>query len=242
MKEFMLQDRYREKELYLSLPRITRGAMPEEYLKEASQWISMGMRGFLVHDLEGYGMLRKAGFQKHCVADASLYTWNDEACAFWREEEILRNTMPMELNEKELLHRDSRDSECIIYGYLPLMISAQCVRKNSGRCDGQEKTMVLRDRYDKEFTSSCFCHPWKTGTTKGREYCYNIIYNSIPYGLLRESSKVKKLGAASLRLAFTLESEKETEKILKEFAGVYLRGQAASAREFTKGHFKRGAE
>ena len=102
--------------------------------------------------------------------------------------------------------------------------------------------MILRDRYDKTFTSSCICHPWKTGTTKGRDYCYNIIYNSIPYGLLRESSKVKKLGAESLRLAFTLESGEETEQILKEFAGVYLRGQSAPSREFTKGHFKRGAE
>lgn len=242
MKEFMLQDRYREKELYLSLPRITRGAMPEEYLKEASRWISMGMRGFLVHDLEGYAMLRKAGFQKHCVADASLYTWNDEACEFWREEEILRNTMPMELNGKELSHRDNRDSECIIYGYLPLMISAQCVRKNSGRCDGREKTMVLRDRYDKEFTSACVCHPWKTGTTEKKERCYNIIYNSIPYGLLSESKKVKSLGASALRLSFTLENGKETEAILREFTDVYFYGKAAADREFTKGHFKRGAE
>ena len=67
----------------------------------------------------------------------------------------------------------------------------------------------------------------------------NDVAKTHPEEKIRE---VKKLGAASLRLAFTLESEKETEKILKEFAGVYLRGQAASAREFTKGHFKRGAE
>ena len=71
-------------------------------------------------------MLREEGLQKYCVADASLYTWNDEACAFWKDEGILRNTVPLELNEKELRHRTNRDSEFIIYGYIPLMLSAQC--------------------------------------------------------------------------------------------------------------------
>lgn len=65
----------------------------------------MGMKGFLVRNLEAYGMLREEELQKYCVADASLYTWNDEACAFWKDEGILRNTVPLELNEKELRHR-----------------------------------------------------------------------------------------------------------------------------------------
>ena len=57
-----------------------------------------------------------------------MYTWNDEAEAFWREEGILKNTVPLELNEGELKHRDNRSSEILLYGYIPLMISAQCVR------------------------------------------------------------------------------------------------------------------
>ena len=149
----------------------------------------------------------------------------------------------MELNEKELFHRDSRDSECIIYGYLPLMISAQCVRKNAGQCDGQEKAMILRDRYDKMFTSSCICHPWKTGTTKGRDYCYNIIYNSIPYGLLRESSKVKKLrrriSAPCFYPGIRRRNRADPERICRSISPGTV---SAPSREFTKGHFKRGAE
>ena len=54
----------KEKELYLSLPRITRGKMPEEYRKKALTWLSMGMKGFLVRNLEAYGMLgREEGFR-----------------------------------------------------------------------------------------------------------------------------------------------------------------------------------
>lgn len=242
MKEFMTQGRYKEKELYLSLPRVTRGPAPAGYMEKLKEWISMGMKGFLVRDLEAYGMLKEAGLSKYCVADASLYTWNDEATAFWRDQRILRNTIPMELNERELAHRNNQDSEFIIYGYLPLMLSAQCVRKNTQQCDRKEGRMILRDRYDKEFVCACVCHPWKTGTTGEKDYCYNIIYNSIAYGLLKESRQVKELGASSLRLSFTMETGRETGKILKEFTDVYFYKKPASGREFTKGHFKRGAE
>ena len=63
------------------------------------------MTGFLVRNLESYAMLKEMGLTKFCVLDASMYVWNDEAAAFWREEGVLRNTIPLELNQKELRHR-----------------------------------------------------------------------------------------------------------------------------------------
>ena len=58
-----------------------------------------------------------------------MYTWNDEAADFWKDQKVLRNTVPLELNEGEIRHRDNRDSEMLIYGYLPLMISASvCIK------------------------------------------------------------------------------------------------------------------
>ena len=139
-------------------------------------------------------------------------------------------------------HIDNRNSELIVYGYIPLMQSAQCVRKNIASCDMYEGSMVLKDRYDKEFTAVCVCHPWKTGTTKTKERCYNIIYNSLPYGLLKESKQVLALGMQSLRISLTMETAKETEQILDEFLGVYYHNRIPAERNFTKGHFKRGAE
>ncbi|MDO4337597.1 MAG: DUF3656 domain-containing protein [Eubacteriales bacterium] len=242
MKACMEAGVQKNKELYLALPHITRGDAPEGYFRQAEEWLSRGMAGFLVRNLEAFGLLKDMGYAGLCVLDHSMYTWNDEAAAFWQEEGILRNTVPLELNEKELRHRDNRDSELLIYGYLPLMVSAQCVRKNLSRCDRKEGKMFLKDRYDKVFTSQCVCCPWKMKTTETPELCYNIIYNSIPYGLMREKRQVEALKIPSLRLAFTLESPSQAEQILKEFLEVYLHGQAPSDREFTKGHFKRGAE
>ncbi len=232
----------KQMELYLALPHMTRGRAPEGFFVQALEWLRHGMTGFLVRNLESYAMLKEMGLTKFCVLDASMYVWNDEAAAFWREEGVLRNTIPLELNQKELRHRYNKESEMLIYGYLPLMLSAQCAKKNVYRCDKRQGRVFLKDRYDKAFPSVCHCRPWKMENTGSREYCYNIIYNSIPYGLLKEARQVKDLGAASLRLAFTMESPDEAERILEEFLKVYLHQGTPGNREFTKGHFKRGAE
>ena len=130
----------------------------------------------------------------------------------------------------------------IVYGRLPLMHSAQCVRKNTFGCNGQEERLVLKDRYDKEFPVVCYCRPWKMGNTKAADSCYNIIYNSLPYGLLKEAGRVEELGVSSVRLAFTIESREETERIVEDFVAAYHGGRVSHEYEFTKGHFKRGAE
>ena len=59
------------------------------------------------------------------------------------------------------------------------------------------------------------------GNTKAAESCYNIIYNSLPYGLLKEADRVKELGVSSVRLAFTIESREETERIVEDFVAAY---------------------
>ena len=230
------------KEMYLSLPHITRENPPEGYMEQVKKWLEAGLSGFLVRNLESYSALAQMGLADKCVLDHSLYTWNDEAIRFWKDQGILRNTVPLELNEKELRHRENAGSEMIVYGRLPLMHSAQCVRKNTFGCNGQEERLVLKDRYDKEFPVVCYCRPWKMGNTKAAESCYNIIYNSLPYGLLKEADRVKELGVSSVRLAFTIESREETERIVEDFVAAYHGSRVSHEYEFTKGHFKRGAE
>ena len=230
------------KEMYLSLPHITRGNPPEGFAEQVEKWLEAGMTGFLVRNLESYSALAQLGLADKCVLDHSLYTWNDEAIHFWKDQKILRNTVPLELNEKELRHRENTGSEMVVYGLLPLMHSAQCVRKNTFGCNHREDRLVLRDRYDKEFPAVCYCDPWKTGNTKAAGPCYNIIYNSLLYGLLKEAARVKSLGVSSVRLSFTVESGEKTAEIAENFVAAYHKGRISGEYEFTKGHFKRGAE
>ena len=229
-------------EMYLATPHIMRGKLPQGFLETAGKWLKQGMTGFLVRSLEAFAALKSAGLADKCVLDHSMYTWNDRASAFWEEQKVMRNTVPVELNEGEIRHRDNMHSEMLIYGYLPLMISAQCVHKNLYGCNHKEEWVSLKDRYEKEFPAVCYCNPWKMENTGNTVPCYNIIYNSIPFGLLKEKEQVERLGLHSLRISFTTEKAEQAVRIFEEFKGVYLDGANPPKRDYTKGHFKRGAE
>lgn len=229
-------------DMYLSLPHITRSEMPSRYLAQAKQWLEQGMKGFLVRNLESFAALKKEGLASKCMLDHSMYTWNDQAVQFWNKQGVLGNTVPLELNEGEIRHRDNSRSQMLIYGYLPMMVSAQCIRKNLYGCNKKEESVTLRDRYDKEFPGVCFCNPWKIDNTGDFMPCYNIIYNSIPYGLLKEKKQTEGLGLSSVRLSFTMETPKEAVKIFREFRSVYRDDSTPPDRDYTKGHFRRGAE
>ena len=43
-------------------------------------------------------------------------------------------------------------------------------------------------------------------------------------------------------MGFTIESREETERIVEDFVAAYHGSQVSHEYEFTKGHFKRGAE
>ena len=55
---------------------------------------------------------------------------------------------------------------------------------------------------------------------------------------------VEKMGISNVRLAFTVETAKETEKVLDAFSRGFLEGEESEepVKDFTRGHFKRGVE
>ncbi|MGI6069971.1 MAG: DUF3656 domain-containing U32 family peptidase [Blautia sp.] len=216
------------KELYAAMPHIVRDKDLLAYESKAEQWLGRGLQGFLVRNLETYGWLKEQGWNQKCLLDASLYTWNDEAQEFWQQEGVLGDTVPLELNHKELSHRDNHDSEMLVYGYLPLMVSAQCVPRNLEGCRKKTGIVHIKDRYQKEFPVKHYC-----------EFCYNVIYNSLPYGLPGEREAVRLLGVRSVRLSFTLESGRETRQVLQEFCDSHTVTKESA---YTKGHWNRGAQ
>lgn len=219
-------------EIWLSLPHVTRAGDLEPYRERITRLLENGLSGFLARNLESYVWVRRLGAADRCRLDAPLYTWNAWSRAFWEQEGIAGDTVPLELNGREIAARDNRGSEMLVYGLLPLMVSAQCLQKNADQCRKNGAAVWLKDRYQKKFPVKCYC-----------EFCYNVIYNSIPFGLLKEAEEVKKLGTDGIRLSFTLESGQECGALLKEFLEVYRGGRPAPGEvPFTKGHWKRGVE
>lgn len=101
------------------------------------------------------------------------------------------------------------------------------------KTEGQFKT--LTDRYGKNFPVWLNCR-----------HCYNVIYNSLPLSLHQHMDAVMQMGVSALRLDFTVENGKETEKTIAFWQGLLKEPNKASAippyKEYTNGHWKRGVE
>lgn len=220
------------KEAMLALPHMIRDGEldSEESLLLAAR--DAGCSAFLARNLESFAVLKRLGLEEMAVLDSSVYTWNNRSVRFWNSRGVLRTTVPAELNSREIAGRENRRSEMVIYGYLPLMVSAQCVKKNTDCCTCRNDRLFLRDRYGKKFAVQCCC-----------DLCYNVIYNSLPYGLFREADQVKSLGCAAYRMNFTIEDGRTAAETAAAFAERYLRGaDTVFPEELTKGHYKRGVE
>ncbi len=147
-------------------------------------------------------------------------------------------TASFELNRKELSHMPNEHAEFCLYGYQPMMISAQCVYKNYLHCMKKEpdgRRLFLIDRQDKKFLINRNCGD-----------CYNIIYNSQPLYLFHQADSVKKIGFGSYRISFVTEDTDQVRGILSDYrrsfpAGEQLRAPA-SEHGFTTGHFRRGVD
>ena len=118
-----------------------------------------------------------------------------------------------------------------MYGRQILMVSAQCVRKNTAGCDKKSGILALKDRKGMQFPAKCCC-----------DFCYNVLYNSVPLGLLRELKELSSCEYAGYRLSFTTENQKETARILRLFAQAMQGILPEDTMPFTKGHYQRGVE
>ena len=63
----------------------------------------------------------------------------------------MRLPLPVELNSRELEARDSRERELLVYGSIPVMVTAQCIRKTVEGCSKCPEYLYLRDRKRRYF-------------------------------------------------------------------------------------------
>ncbi len=220
------------KRAFLVLPHIFREKEKKRYLKEAEALQHASMDGFLVKSLEELTFLteQKLNERFEVRLNYNLYAFQSEAKQFFRKAGFERFTAPVELNEEELKEYDVTDCDLIVYGRLPLMVSAQCVRDNMLQCQAGKKTqgLVLSDRMGAEFPVIQICTS-----------CYNVIYNSVCFSLLG-TDVTKQFVPSGYRLDFTLETAEETKEVLQAFFAERAPKNGMSG--YTKGHFRRGIE
>lgn len=210
----------------LALPWICRRRQEKTVREAVRAWTAAGSPPgeILVRNLEEAALLHEMGLQSLAVPDAGLYTMNTRAVRFFRQNGFTQFTVPHELNAKELRERDNNCSEMIVYGRVPVMLTAQCLKKTLDRCTRRQPSLSLEDRRGMRFPVLCDC-----------SLCMNRILNAVPLNLLGEEDRkeIAALGVRSLRLLFTVESGEEALSIADT-----LQVQGPS----TRGHFRRGVE
>lgn len=220
------------KECYLTMPHIFR-TEAEVFFHQAGENLKEAeFDGFLLRSLEEIKYLKEQGFEKPMVFDFGLYGMNQTAQAVLKDLGASELTWPVELNSREL-GRLPVPGELVVYGRLPMMVSAQCIHKGTEQCDKKPEILVLKDRKGAQFPVKNHC-----------AFCYNTIYNGAPLSLLGMGKAVEYLEPSSLRIQFTTESRQEADLVLKAFCREFYEGKESSLpfREFTRGHFKRGVE
>lgn len=210
----------RKKKVYLMLPTILRADSSDYFASIAKELDKISFEGFVVKNYEELYLAEKLFTGKKIIIDHNMYTFNDVSKSAFFEHGVCGDTVPLELNSREIMHRNNIGSQMIVYGYYPLMTTANCVHKNTKGCDKKQKLIYLKDRYNKSFAVCNNC-----------KECYNTIYNSLPTMLTKNISKLKEAGIRSFRYSFTIETPKQIKAVMDD-----------KVAEYTNGHYKRGVE
>lgn len=210
----------RNKKVYLMLPTIFRADSSDYFVTIAKELDKVNFEGFVVKNYEELYLTENLFTGKKVILDHNMYTFNDVSKSAFFEHGVSGDTVPLELNSREIMHRNNIGSQMIVYGYYPLMTTANCVHKNTKGCDKKQKLIYLKDRYNKSFAVCNNC-----------KECYNTIYNSLPTMLIKNISKLKEAGIRSFRYSFTIESPKQIKAVMDD-----------KVAEYTNGHYKRGVE
>ena len=207
------------------LPRIITDDQVTEVLTMLRAVRETGVEEALAGNLGHIFLARKCGFTVR--GDFGLNAFNSYSLEVLRSAGLESVTASFELRMAQI--RDLKkpiDTEMIIYGRLPAMVSEQCVIKNSaGRCSCQTPGQ-MSDRMGSVFPVV-------------REFgCRNVIYNAHKLFLADKRRDYESAGLWGVRMLFTTESPRECVEVAKSYAGL----SDYRPNGLTRGLYYRGVE
>lgn len=238
-KEFLSRTHQAGKKMGLRLQRIDEEVPHQEEVSQQQNLRNLsaaGLDAILIRAFEQIFWVKEIYGEEaeknkpELVFDYTIYAYNTAAVQQMVDLGAQRMTYPIELNAKELKQLQAQlhchgiciPYEMLVYGHLPMMVSANCIRKTTTGCNHADDILTLKDRMGKVLPVRCYCSS-----------CYNQIFNADPLVLYDLEQEIQDLDVKSLRYDFTVESGKQTSAIL---AGTW------QIKQMTRGHFKRGVE
>lgn len=216
--------------LYLELPYVLRSGnhdrLRETILKaEECSFV----KGYYVNQMDQYVFLRDIGVSRKIIGNLNLYVMNSRAGEFVLQ--YLDGFTPaVECSAREV--EEISPGEIFFYGRVPLMQTANCVKRTLDKCDKNEGFFDLKDRMKAHFPIYSHC---------SEKVCYNTIYNSVPLSLHKHAKTLLNDGIRIYQLHFTDETPKEVHSVILSCRDVLLGNEAKKVSyEFTNGHFVKG--
>ena len=207
------------------LPRVIPDSETEQVRQLLHHARALGITEVVAGNLGHIFLARKCGFTVR--GDFGLNAFNSYSLEVLRSAGLESVTASFELRMAQI--RDLKkpiDTEMIIYGRLPAMVSEQCVIKNSaGRCSCQTPGQ-MSDRMGSVFPVV-------------REFgCRNVIYNAHKLFLADKRRDYESAGLWGVRMLFTTESPRECVEVAKSYAGL----SDYRPNGLTRGLYYRGVE
>ncbi len=218
------------KKIFCILPRVMRDETGMQRSEMEQIFRRADIDGLVVGSVDAFAFARdRLGWEKEIEGDAFLYQYNQSAVDFFHCPGVL----PLELNRKELSRLRFIAPTMIVYGYVPLMITAGCLKKNAGLCDRRKELLFLKDRYRRRFPVWNDCSG-----------CHNVIYNAEPLYLLDLWDEIAPLGCRGYQARLTVEDTGRADEIIQDMVRVCRYGEPPRhlPEHFTRGHWKRGIE
>ena len=233
---------FREKNIsiYLTFPAVTRQPVFDHISQQWDGIAKLAFDGYCAGNLEMVTFLRERAPQKPCITDSGCYVFQMETAAFYDKIGVTEHILSYELHRSEAKALACGGHSWIlpVYGYIPVMETANCLLKTNQRCLKQTKAkapaeLSLVDRQKKKLRVCLHC-----------DRCENTIYNAVPLSLHKEMPEILHMPVEAVLLRFTEETAGQMQKIYEMYANLCRgeNGVQPVITEFTKGHFLKGVE
>lgn len=190
-----------------AMPRVITDDQSREVYAALEKLFDYGVNEALTGNLGHVFIARQAGMKVR--GDFGLNAFNSYTLRVLQDAGFISATASFELRLAQIKAMAKPiDTELIIYGRLPLMVSDQCIiRQSAGRCNCQTPGQ-LSDRMGSVFPVV-------------KEFgCRNVIYNAHKLYLADKRDDLYALGLWGLRMLFTTESPRECVEVAKGYLGL----------------------
>ncbi len=222
------------KALYLELPPVLRSLNLSEFedLIDFAKGNDL-IKGVYANQYDAYELLKEKGFSKEICSNVNIYSYNNMSASLNSKlfDEI---TAPLELSLYDI-PEINKSFSFLMYGRAPLMHTANCVLKTTGKCrkgsPDKENFVTLKDRLGVNFKVYIQCDD---------SLCFNTIYNSKPTSLHKYFNRLKDRHLRCFIFSFTDENTNDLEKITDFYENVFNGINSEPPYDFTAFHMKNG--